>query len=148
MAGLGVGGQRLAHAAHQQAVFAVLQDRQRQRAITLRVGMEQAARDQLTDDAQGFVSREVLIELVWVLERAYRLGRAEIAVALDGLLSATELDIEGSDEVAPALELYRNDGFGFADLMIAAAARRGGANELVTFDRKAARLPGVRLLSD
>lgn len=104
--------------------------------------------EQLTDDAQGFVSREVLIELVWVLERAYRLGRAEIAVALDGLLSATELDIEGSDAVAPALELYRNDGFGFADLMIAAAARRAGANELVTFDRKAARLPGVRLLSD
>ena len=102
--------------------------------------------DQLTDDAQGFVSREVLIELVWVLERAYRFGRAEIAVALDGLLTATELDIEGSDEVAPALELYRNDGFGFADLMIAAAARRAGAAEMVTFDRKAARLPGVRLL--
>ena len=104
--------------------------------------------NQLTDDAQGFVSREVLIELVWVLERAYRLGRTEIASALDGLLSATELNIEGSDEVAPALELYRNDGFGFADLMIAAAARRAGASELVTFDSKAARLPGVRLLSD
>lgn len=104
--------------------------------------------DQLTDEAQGFVSREVLIELVWVLERAYRLGRAEIAAALDGLLSATELNIEGSDEVAPALELYRNDGFGFADLMIAAAALRAGAAELVTFDRKAARLPGVRLLGD
>ncbi len=104
--------------------------------------------DQLTEDAQGFVSREVLIELVWVLERAYRLGRAEIAVALDGLLSATELDIEGSDELAPALELYRNDGFGFADLMIAAAARRSGASELLTFDRQAARLPGVRLLGD
>lgn len=104
--------------------------------------------DQLTDDARGFVSREVLIELVWVLERAYRFGRAEIAVALDGLLSATELEIEGSNDVAPALELYRNDGFGFADLMIAAAARRAGSSEMVTFDRKAARLPGVRLLGD
>lgn len=104
--------------------------------------------DQLTDDAPGFVSREVLIELVWVLERAYRLGRPEIATALDGLLSATEMEVEGSDEVAPALELYRNDGFGFADLMIAAAARRAGATELVTFDRKATRLPGVHLIKD
>lgn len=104
--------------------------------------------DQLTDDAPGFVSREVLIELVWVLERAYRLGGPEIATALDGLLSATELEVEGSDEVAPALELYRNDGFGFADLMIAAAARRAGATEMVTFDRKAARLPGVHLIKD
>jgi predicted nucleic-acid-binding protein len=102
--------------------------------------------EQLTDDASGFVSREVLIELVWVLERAYRLGRAEIAAALDGLLAATELQIEGVDQVGPALELYRNEGFGFADLMIAAAARRAGASELVTFDRKVARLPGVRLL--
>jgi predicted nucleic-acid-binding protein len=102
--------------------------------------------DQLSDAVPGFISREVLVELVWVLERAYRLGRAEIAGALDGLLASTELVIEGADEVGPALELYRNDGFGFADLMIAAAARRVGARELVTFDRKAARLPGVRLL--
>lgn len=102
--------------------------------------------DQLSDEAPGFISREVLIELVWVLERAYRLGRDEIAAALDGLLTSTELQIEGSDDVGSAVELYRNDGFGFADLMIAAAARRVGATQLVTFDRKAARLPGVRLL--
>jgi predicted nucleic-acid-binding protein len=102
--------------------------------------------DLLTQAAPGFVSREVLVELVWVLERAYRLGRAEIAGALDGLLASTELVIEGADDVGPALELYRNEGFGFADLTIAAAARRAGARELVTFDRKAARLPGVRLI--
>lgn len=102
--------------------------------------------DQLSDAVPGFVSREVLVELVWVLERAFRLGRAEIAGALDGLLTSTELVIEGADEVGPAVELYRNDGFGFADLMIAGAARRAGASELVTFDRRAARLPGVRLL--
>lgn len=102
--------------------------------------------DQLSDEAPGFISREVLIELVWVLERAYRLGRDEIAAALDGLLTSTELQIEESDDAGSAVELYRNDGFGFADLMIAAAARRVGAAQLVTFDRKAARLPGVRLL--
>ena len=102
--------------------------------------------DRLTDAEPGFVSREVLIELVWVLERAYGYGRAQIAGALDGLLSSTELRIEAGDDVGSALDLYRNDGFGFADLMIAAAARRAGAAELVTFDRKAARLLGVRLL--
>ncbi len=104
--------------------------------------------DQLTDEAPGFVSREVLVELVWVLERAYRLARAEIAGAIDGLLASTELAVEGADAIGAALELYRNDGFGFADLMIAAAARRAGASELLTFDRKAARLPGVRLLGE
>jgi predicted nucleic-acid-binding protein len=103
--------------------------------------------DQLTDAAPGFVGREVLVELVWVLERAYGYQRAEIAAALDGLLSATELMIEAADEVGVAVDRYRNDGFGFADLMIAAAARRAGASELVTFARKAARLSGVRPLT-
>ncbi|MET4102743.1 putative nucleic-acid-binding protein [Roseovarius sp. MBR-78] len=102
--------------------------------------------DRLTDADPGFVGREVLVELVWVLERAYGYGRSEIAGALDGLLSSTELVIEAADDVGLAVDRYRNDGFGFADLMIAAAARRAGASELVTFDRKAARLPGVRLL--
>lgn len=36
----------------------------------------------------GFVGREVMLELVWVLERAYRLPRAEVIAALEGLLSA------------------------------------------------------------
>lgn len=103
--------------------------------------------DGLSEADQGFVGREVLIELVWVLERAYGFSRMEIANALDGLLAAIELVIENADDLGLAIELYRNDGYGFADMMIAAAARRVGARELVTFDRKAARLRGVRLLT-
>jgi predicted nucleic-acid-binding protein len=76
--------------------------------------------DQLTASAPGFVSREVMIELVWVLERAYGYTRSEIRTALEGLLSATELLIEIADDVGPALDLYSKEGFGFADLMIAA----------------------------
>ena len=100
----------------------------------------------LTADAPGFIGREVLVELVWVLERSYRNTRAEIAGAIEGFLAAPEIDIEAADDVGPALHHYRADGSGFADLMIAAAARRSGASELVTFDRKAARIEGVRLL--
>lgn len=100
----------------------------------------------LTVDAPGYISREVIVELVWVLERAYRCARAQVADALEGLLAASEIEIEAADDIGLALFRYRNDGFGFADLMIAAAARRSGASELVTFDRKAARIEGVRLL--
>jgi len=102
----------------------------------------------LTIDHPGFVAREVLVELVWVLERAYRYSRGEIASALEGLLAAAELEVEASDDVGAALHAYRDQGFGFADLMVAAAGRRAGADGLVTFDRKAARLPGVELLAD
>lgn len=100
----------------------------------------------LSEAAPGFVCREVLVELVWVLERAYRRDRADIAAALEGLLAAPEIVLEGDDEAGAAILLYREAGQGFADLMIAAAARRAGAARLVTFDRLAARLDGVELL--
>lgn len=94
----------------------------------------------------GFISREVMVELVWVLERAYGFSRAEVAGALEALLSATEIEVEVADDTGRAVFQYREGGFGFADLMIAAAARRADAMPLVTFDRKAARIPGVELL--
>ncbi len=94
----------------------------------------------------GFICREVMVELVWVLERAYGCSRNEVASTLEGLLSASELEIEAADDVGTATFQYRDGGFGFADLMIAAAARRANADHLVTFDRKAAKIHGVELL--
>jgi predicted nucleic-acid-binding protein len=96
-----------------------------------------------TEQNPGFVAREVLVELVWVLERRYRYQRSEIARVLEGFLSASELDIEAGDSVGAILQLYEGKGFGFSDLMIRQAARRAGAAALKTFDRNAARLDGV-----
>ena len=64
----------------------------------------------LTEAEPGYVCREVLVELVWVLDRAYGLGRADIARALDGLLEAQELVIEAADRVALAADRYRKGG--------------------------------------
>jgi predicted nucleic-acid-binding protein len=94
----------------------------------------------------GFICREVMVELVWVLERAYGCSRSEVATAVEGLLSASELEIEVADDVGTAVFQYRDGGFGFADLTIAAAARRAETIHLVTFDRKAAKIHGVELL--
>jgi predicted nucleic-acid-binding protein len=102
--------------------------------------------DGLRQSDPGFISREVMVELVWVLERAYGFSRAEVAGALEGLLAATEIEVESSDDTGRTVFQYREEAFGFADLMIAAAARRVDAVPLVTFDRKAARIPGVELL--
>lgn len=96
----------------------------------------------------GFVCREVLVELVWVLERSYGYAREEIARALEGLLSASELQVECSGDVGAILRLYADKGFGFSDLMIRQASLRAGSQTLVTFDRKAAQLDGVDLLGE
>ena len=102
--------------------------------------------ESLTADAPGYLCREVVLETTWVLERAYRYPRAEVALAIEGLLAAPELVIETADDVGAALLTYAQGNVGFADLMVATAARRAGAERLVTFDRRAANRPGVELL--
>ena len=100
----------------------------------------------LTTDAPAFVPREVVVALVWVLERSYRYPRADVADAIEGLLTTSEIKLEAPDDVGRAIAAYRHDGFGFADVMIASCAQRAGAQKLVTFDRKAARLPEAEFL--
>lgn len=103
--------------------------------------------ERLTGEQPGFVCREVIVELVWVLERAYGFSRQRIAGVLDALMATEELRIESSDDVARAALQYGRGGVGFSDLMIAAAAQRAGAQALYTFDRKAAQMPNATLLS-
>ena len=100
----------------------------------------------LSESNPGFLCREVLVELVWVLERAYDLPRGDIAQALDGLLESRELVIEAADRAAVAVDRYRKGGAGFAGQMIALAGQGAGCRETVSFDRKAAVLPGMHLV--
>jgi predicted nucleic-acid-binding protein len=94
----------------------------------------------------AFICREVLVELVWVFERSYKYSRNEITAAVMGLVSAAELQVETAQDVAEILPLYRNEGFGFSDLMIRQAAIRNGEHDLQTFDRQAVKLAGVALI--
>jgi predicted nucleic-acid-binding protein len=101
---------------------------------------------ELTVVAPGFVCREVLVELVWVLQKIYRLPRTDIADAVEGLLGAREIVVESADQVAVAVDRLRKGGAGFADQMIALAGQGAGCGKTITFDRKAAGLPGMTLL--
>ena len=102
----------------------------------------------LTEAEPGFMCREVIVELVWVLERAYKVPRADVASALTGLLEAQELIMEAEDRVAVAADRYRKGGPGFADQMIALAGGAAGCNVTATFDRKASGMPGMRQVAD
>ena len=94
----------------------------------------------------GFICREVVMEVGWVLERAYRFPRAQIAEALMDLTASDSLVVEHGDDVAAAAYRYRQGGVGFSDLMVLAAAERAGAAPLYTFDRRLARMDGAVLV--
>lgn len=102
--------------------------------------------ESLATERPGYACREVVVELVWVLERAYGVSRERIATILLDLVATQSLVVEAADDVARAAFRYRAGGPGFSDLMVLAAAERSGARPLYTFDRKAARLEGVQLL--
>ena len=109
-----------------------------------RIATEVMAR--LTTTERGFVSREVMVELVWVLERAYRFERGDIVRALTGLLEAEELEVEAPDRVGAALAAYGKGGAGFSDHMIRLASIGAGCAELVTFDARLGSQVGARRL--
>ena len=94
----------------------------------------------------GFICREVVMEVGWVLERAYRFTRAQIAEVLLDITASDSLVVEHSDDVAAAAYRYRQGGVGFSDLMVLAAAERAGAVPLYTFDRRLARMDGAFLV--
>lgn len=99
----------------------------------------------LDDGARVFVCREVMVEFVWVLERAYGLSRAEIADAVTVLLESRGVVVEAADRVGLAASRYRAGGPGFSDQMIRLAAEVAGCATLTTFDRKLAAQDGATL---
>jgi len=95
----------------------------------------------------GFVSRIVIAEIAWALKRFYEYGRPEIAAAIRALLDVTELKVESADEIHTAVADFEVSTAGFADCLLARTNSSTGCEYTVTFDRKAAKLPGFKLLT-
>ena len=101
----------------------------------------------LTIEDPGFICREVIVELSWVLDRCYGFTRGEIASVIEELVFTTELNVEVAEDVIRAADGYRRGGAEFSDRMIAAAASRSNSVPLFTFDKQAAQLTGAVLLT-
>ncbi len=99
-----------------------------------------------TADDPAFVAREVAVELFWVLERAYKIPRRQVAELLHNLLRASRIVFENDSQIALALEGTRAQGHDFAGQLIAIAARQKGAAYTLTFDKRAAKIAGMQLL--
>lgn len=101
--------------------------------------------DRLSRDEQGFVAVLVVAELHWTLIRAYRYTRGQSAEVIANLLASAELVVQDAALVRSALGAA-GEGADFADALIASSAAAAGCGTTKTFDRRAARLPGMSLL--
>jgi predicted nucleic-acid-binding protein len=100
----------------------------------------------LTRKNPGFVSVVVIVETVWVLDRAYGLAAPEIAATVERLLQVEVLMIEDEQEVFTAMVALKQGRASFADALIAELAARAGCTRTLTFDQKAGRLPSFELV--
>lgn len=98
----------------------------------------------LSSAAPGFVSLIVLCEIAWTLRAGYGFAAAEVRETLVRLSGAGQLAFERQEVVERALSQSQYD---VADVIIHELGRAAGCVETVTFDRRFARMDGVRLLA-
>lgn len=101
--------------------------------------------DALTETEPGFLSLVTVVELYWVLRRAYGVSESRCAELIEALLDARELRIDRDAVVRTAVTASRT-GTEFADAVIAELGRVAGCDHTATFDRHAARKGVMRLL--
>jgi predicted nucleic-acid-binding protein len=99
----------------------------------------------LTEEEPGFVSIVTLAETAWVLDRVYKYPHDQIAAVIERLLQIQTLIVQNEREVFLAMAMLKQGRADFTDLLIGALGTRAGCSTIMTFDRKAARLPGFTL---
>jgi len=109
--------------------------------------------DRQVRSAEAFVSRGawvshlVLAETSWVLSASYSLEHAQIATAIEMLLSHEHLTVQDTEVVEAALEHYRSKpALGFSDCLVVEIARKAGHSPLGSFDKALGKVDGVERL--
>jgi predicted nucleic-acid-binding protein len=93
------------------------------------------------------VSLLTLLETEWVLRARAGIGKRGVIALFKMLLEARDIVFDQEEVVEEALYTFENGRADFAECLMAAHYRRLGCDAMLTFDMKAAKLPGGRLLT-
>ena len=98
-------------------------------------------------DERLFVPATVILETEWVLRSRYRFDKPLVTAALDALLGVTELEFQTEPALEQALWLFKQAGApDFEDCLHVALVSQAGQGPLLTFDERAGKLDGAKLL--
>lgn len=86
-----------------------------------------------------FVSLLVVLELIWVLESAYKISRNEILESLSDLISMPILKFENFTILQQFINTAKDSKYDLSDLLIAHSAKFQGCQSTLTFDKKASK---------
>ena len=88
----------------------------------------------------------VILELEWVLRSRYKFHKADFVLAMSALLKSVEFIFESEGALEQALVSYEDGNADYAEYLHLALAHLGGAIPFLTFDQKAAKSAGAKLL--
>ena len=94
----------------------------------------------------GFIASIVLCDLVEVLETNYGYKRVQIEETLQHLFEVDRVRLQSSALARRTLAAYRTSA-DFADALLALVNERAGSDHTASFDKRAAGLEQIRLLS-
>jgi predicted nucleic acid-binding protein len=92
------------------------------------------------------VSSLAAAEIVWTLERFYKLSKEQVASKVSSLLKLKGLRIANKAIFLEALSLFTEKNISFTDAYIAAQMKRANQNEIYSYDRDFDRIEQIKRL--
>ncbi len=89
-----------------------------------------------SNNSELFVPLLVILELIWVLESAYEISRADIVESISDLLLMPILKFEHQSALQQFTHSAQKNRYDLSDLIIAYSAKEQGCENVITFDKK------------
>ena len=98
----------------------------------------------LSTSEPGFITHVVMVELWWVLTRAYKKTTADVLAFLTRLTETATIVVQDRESVLSALTAVQDNGADFADALVVAVSTASGCSAVESFDAKAIKRAGMR----
>ena len=105
-----------------------------------------AIMDGFTQQQPGFISITTLLEAMWLLRQTYKMPREDVLQIAHALVVSTSIHIQAESTVDEAIEIAQRGNFDLPDVLVSIFGRDAGCSHTLTFDRKAAMIPGMMLI--
>ena len=93
-----------------------------------------------------FISLLVVLELIWVLQSAYKVSRQDILLAINDLLQMQVFEFENQSTLRDFIISANKYSYDLSDILISQTALSTNCETTLTFDKKASRFELFTLL--
>ncbi|OIO03770.1 hypothetical protein AUJ67_00330 [Candidatus Desantisbacteria bacterium CG1_02_49_89] len=90
-----------------------------------------------------FISDFVIAEIVWVLERTYRLARKDIRPKIEGICNTPNLVFQNKHILQEAISIYEEANIDFIDAFHSAWIKHNGMEGVFSYDEHFDKVPGI-----